>query len=68
MAAQWYWPPAVGALFSRSVAARAWDQEGGKSVHRDQFGQHDKNGEGTYPAEDVGIDGTAGATTGKICQ
>jgi hypothetical protein len=32
MAAQWYWPPAVGALFSSSVAALAWGSTEGQAA------------------------------------
>jgi succinyl-CoA synthetase alpha subunit len=37
-------------------------------IHRGQFGQNHEIGEGAYPAEDVGVDGTAGAATGNTCQ
>jgi hypothetical protein len=37
-------------------------------IHRGQLSQNHEIGEGAYPAEDVGVDGTAGAATGNTCQ
>jgi hypothetical protein len=42
--------------------------QGSSCIHRDQFGQNHEIGEGAYPAEDVGVDRTAGAATGNTCQ
>jgi hypothetical protein len=39
-----------------------------RRIHRGQFGQNHEIGEGAYPAENVGVDGTAGAATGNTCQ
>jgi hypothetical protein len=37
-------------------------------IHRGQFSQNHEIGEGAYPAEDVGVYGTARAATGNTCQ
>lgn len=68
MAAQWYWPPAVGALFDNQFLFHlALVQSRMSNVHGGQFRQDHEISETANPSEDVGINRTTRATT-NICQ